>query len=225
MQETTTEFALRLNQALDSCPRAPEAQYGRLTWLKNEYIRHTGESISVNSVHKWAHGLSAPRPDNVRKLAQILKVDEVWLALGRKPGGNHDPAPVAPGKATGAVMTVAGLIEQLGGRVAFPADGETLPHLFVNFSTERYGLIVVVPQIAETQVTFVVPEPVKNHRVVGVMTTFGQGHSFTTDLFEITGSPMQAFGGFSVAQFETHGKGAIRSKDGSKVLRPIVNFL
>ncbi len=226
MAITTQEFAHRLAQALESCPHAPEAEYGRLTWLQRELESRANLKVSVNSVHKWVKGMSRPRPDNIREIARILGVDEVWLAMGQKPAASADSKAVQSHKSTGAVMTLAGLIEQNGGRVTFPATDEATPHLYVNIGAERFGLIVVVPQIAGDEVSFIVPEPAKDHRVVGVVTVMGgKDLTFTTSVFDLTTAPKQTFGGFSVVQFDRDNKGALRAKGETKAVKPINSIL
>ena len=93
--------------------------------------------------------------------------------MGQKPTASADSKAVQSHKSTGAVMTVAGLIEQSGGRITFPAADEVTPHLFVNIGAEGFGLIGMAPQIAGGELSFIVPEPTKDHRVVGVVTNIG----------------------------------------------------
>ncbi len=193
MAVTTQEFAHRRAPAFQSCPHAPVAEYGRLTWLQRELESRANLKILVNSVRKWVKRMSRPRPDNIREVARIPGVDERWLAMGQNP--------------------------------AAPAD-EVTPHLYVNFGADRFGLIVVVPQIAGDEISFIVPEPAKDHRVVGVVTAMGgKDRTFTTSIFDLTASPKQSFGGFSVMQFDRDDKGAMRSKGDTKAAKPINSIL
>ena len=176
-------------------------------------------------IHKWVNGTSRPRPDHIRIIARFLGVDEVWLNLGHEPVVSADCASVQSHKATGVVMTIAGLIKQHGGRVTFPDAAEKTPHLFVNFDADRYGLIVVVPQIAGDSLSFIVPEPIRQHRIVGVITQAGIGtHSFTADVFDLTNSPRQVFGGFSVIEFDQNTKGELRAKGKKHPVIPVRSF-
>lgn len=84
------------------------------------------------------HGLSRPREDNVRALAKLLQVDEVWLTLGRKPSASAEQVAAEATRASGAVLLVAGLIEVNGGRVTFPSKDERgVRHFRANWTASR----------------------------------------------------------------------------------------
>jgi len=200
VQETTQEFSFRLTQAVEASPLAPPTPHGRLSWLQRE-LERGGTKVSVNTVHKWCHGLSRPREDKIRALAKTLKVDEVWLALGRKPVDAHRQSDANMSKAKGAVLLLAGLIEVHGGKVTFPANSESTPHLWANINGEQFGVIAVTPQGQDgAKVSFIVPEPVGPHRVLAVVNT---GKSLSATLFDLTDVPRQSLGGFSVVTLET----------------------
>ncbi|MDF0602895.1 hypothetical protein P1J78_19305 [Psychromarinibacter sp. C21-152] len=218
VQSTTEEFGLRLTQALEASPHAPPTPHGRLSWLKRELEKH-GTKVSVNTVHKWCHGASRPREDNVRALSRLLKVDEVWLALGRKPVESPKHSADSAAKAKGAVLMLAGLIEVAGGRVTFPSEGEGTPHLWANLNSEQFGVIVVTPQSREgSQVSFVVPEPVGPHKVLAVVSEPG---SMQVQVVDLTDVQRQSFGGFSVVSLETRNGGKFKAPDQRNLLAPV----
>lgn len=209
MAEMAEEFSRRLQQALDTSPHAPAGQYGRLTWLQRELEKQAGVSVSVNTAHKWYHGMSLPRPDNIRAIARVLKVDEVWLSLGRSPQPSAEPATVQVGRANGAVLLVAGVIELAGGRVTFPSEG-TLPHFHANLGTARFSAVVVPCTEAAGQVSCLVPEPVGTSRVLVIRARQGRGvPAAAFDIYDITGAPRQVLGGYSLAQFTAGPKGEL----------------
>ncbi|PWG15837.1 hypothetical protein [Salibaculum griseiflavum] len=199
-QETTQEFAARLNQAIEAYPTAPPTPHGRLSWLKRELERQ-GTKVSLNTVHKWIKGMSRPREDKMRDLARFLKVDEVWLSLGRRPLQSSQAEPEITARAKGAVLYVAGLVEVAGGRVNFPATNQKDPtSIQVDLGDGPIGVVVVTPQSHdEATISFVVPEPVGQDRIWAVV----PGTSLTPALHDITAAPRQMLGGFSIATFNT----------------------
>ncbi len=218
-QTTTEEFGHRLSQALEACPTAPPNPHGRLSWLKRELERQ-GTKVSVNTVHKWCHGYSRPREDKIRALAKVLKVDDVWLSLGRKP--IETPAKVSEGaaRAKGAVMMLAGLIEVAGGRVTFPNTDST-PHLWVNLNEEQFGAVIVTPQGRDNAtVSFVIPEPVGEFKVLAVVSEPGLMNMQILDLTEVR---RELFGGFSVVKLDCRKGGKFKAPEHRHLLSPIAS--
>lgn len=221
MAEVAEEFSRRLQQALDSHPHAPAGQYGRLTWLQRELEKQSGTKVSVNTVHKWYHGTSLPRPDNIRAIARVLKVDEVWLTLGRSPQPSAEPVEVQVGRANGAVLIVAGLIELAGGRVTFPTE-KAQPHLQANLGTARFAATVVVGNEADGQISCLVPEPVGSSRVLLLRARVGRNApSVAFDIYDITAAPRQTFGGYALAQFAVAAKGEVTPLAGGAAIRAL----
>ncbi len=221
-QETTAEFGYRLTQALEGHPHAPPTSFGRLTWLKRELEKVAGVNVSVNTVHKWVHGTSRPREDNIRALAKVLKVDEVWLSMGRKPVETESAPPVAA-TARGPALLVAGLIEVSGGRVTFPdpGAGET-PHLWANIGDKQFGIIAVTPQSDDGEkVSFVIPEPIADHRVLGVVQAAASTPGICVSILDLTEVERQSFGGFSVVQLERRKGGRYKAQGHRKLLETL----
>jgi hypothetical protein len=65
-QKTTEDFAYGLNQSVAAHPLAPPTSFGRVTWLKRQLQAYSGETISLNTVHRWLTGASRPREDRIR---------------------------------------------------------------------------------------------------------------------------------------------------------------
>ena len=217
-QETTEEFAHRLRMAVKAHPLAPPTPHGSQRWLLRRLETETGLAVSQNTVHKWYTGTSRPRGDNLRKLAKVLSVDEVWLSLGRKPVVDGVSLGAAASGATGAILVIAGMIEMAGGRVTF-AGTEGAAHLHVSLGGSNTSVIAVAPQAREQgKVTFLVPEPVGSSRVVGVLVDEMPGHSASIDLLDLTNAPRQNHGGFSTLSVETRGGGKFKV-GGEKSLR------
>lgn len=225
MSQSAQDFALRLAVALDGNPTAPEAQYGRLSWLQRELKKGTGISVSVNTVHKWVNGASLPRPDNIRALARVLKVDEVWLALGRKPGKDPAETKANASRASGAALLLGGLIEMSGGKVMFASAGE-VSHLRASFGGQEVGLIAVCPQEAEGKASFVIPEPVGTNRVVAVRQFYiADEGCLCIQAVDITKLPRQSLGGFSVLQLDISRDGKLKAPGTRASLHPVRSIL
>lgn len=220
VQRTTEEFAFRLGQAMDSHPRVPPSQHGRVTWLMRE-LETVGVKVSLNTVHKWVNGAARPREDRIRDLAKLLKVDEVWLALGKKPVDDPKAMNERVGQASGAVLAVAGLIELCGGRVTFQS-GEG-PHLRVNLSGREIEVVAVAPQVSGDKLSFIVPEPAKNYRIVGVIPRCagGEARFRHLELLDITSIERQNFGGFSVLELRRNEKGEVKQPRKRDPLAPL----
>lgn len=202
VQDTTAEFSHRLVQAMEGHPRAP--MYGHQAWLRN-LLKEAGLEVSANSVHKWARGTARPRRDAVRVLARVLAVDEVWLAMGSKKVDDTDLKEQA-GSRSAATLLLAGLIELSGGKVAFPAPTDEGVSLWANIGSARIGIVAVVPQAKGKLLSFIVPDPIGDNRLVAVLVdAHSPGACDATrcvDLLDLTDLPRKDLGGFSVVQVE-----------------------
>lgn len=76
-------FAKRLGQALTMHPASP-AGYGRNTWLKRA-LDDKGLSVSNETIRKWLAGETIPRRGKMSVIAETLRVDTSWLAMGVQP--------------------------------------------------------------------------------------------------------------------------------------------
>jgi len=145
MKEELREFAQRLDAACDNHPDAPPPKRGRQRWLA------TLINVSPEASRKWFSGLARPRPPVMRRIAEALKVDEAWLALGITPTKEPQEREAAERKAAGAIYYVAGLIEMEGGTVAFP-EAEDLSEgvdLFVTMRGRQRRLHVAATERTE----------------------------------------------------------------------------
>lgn len=71
-------FAQRLRQALQDAGVPPSP-----TVIANEFnLRYWGRSISIHAARNWLLGVSLPRPDKLRVLADWLRVAPAALLLG-----------------------------------------------------------------------------------------------------------------------------------------------
>ena len=201
-QDTTIEFGKRLERAVDGHPLAPPTPYGRQAWLLEKLRKETSLDVSANTISKWFGGTARPRPDNIRKIAQVLRVDEVWLALGRKPTDRPEGVPEVE-KTQGAALVLAGLLEMNGGRVSYPNPDAAPVDLHVTLKGSSFDVIAATPTVDGETFSFVINEPVRDARIIAVVCACEPGKVEQTcciNLYDLTTAPRQKFGGFSVLQ-------------------------
>lgn len=118
------EFAKRLNEACNNNSHVPPYNFGRLTWIRKNMLEYQQEKISTETVRKWLSGESRPRPTKMKKLADLLQVEESWLSLGIKSNMDTKQRAARNVMASGAASILAGFIQIAEGSIAFP-DGES----------------------------------------------------------------------------------------------------
>lgn len=201
---------------------APPSPYGRQAWVLEKLKKEAKLEVSPNTMSKWFSGAARPRADNVRKIAQVLKVDEVWLALGRKPT-DRTATPAGAERSRGAVLLIAGMIEMEGGRVTFPGADAAPIDLQVNLTGHQFNLIVVTPAENGDKISCIVNEPVGDAKVVAVCPAPKKSRAASTicfDLYDLTNVEKQAFGGFSVIEMQRAEANTFTVGDQTK-LKPI----
>lgn len=117
------DFALRLEQSCDGNPDVPALNYGRLGWFVEQLAKHEVE-VAKETVRKWFAGETRPRHLAMKALAEILKVDEGWLAAGKSPEFSETQRKKHNVVAGGAVNLVAGFIQFGGGHPSFPEESD-----------------------------------------------------------------------------------------------------
>lgn len=210
-QETTKEFSARLRMAVEGHPLAPDTPFGRQSWLREKLAREAKIEVSANAIHKWMNDASRPREDNIRAIAKVLNVDELWLSMGKTPGNKSDTQGPDPGKATSAgVMILGGLIEMAGGRVIFPGK-EDPADIRATIDGQDVGIVVVVCDAAEPVNAIMVQEPVGDTRVIGVTRRCHTGAATVMfDINDFTKAPRKSFGGYSILQVERQATGKFK---------------
>lgn len=223
MSDTTEEFSIRFNRAVEGHPLAPPSPHGRQSWVLEKLKKEANLTVSPNTMSKWFHGAARPRQDNIRKIARVLQVDEVWLAMGQTPAPKATAAQGAE-RASGAVLLVAGLIAMAGGRVTFPSKEQAPADLQVNINGDQFSVVVVVLSEKDGTASCIVPEPTKTARVLAVAPTRVEGGaqpSSRMNLYDITDVDRQSLGGFSVVQLEAVSERRYRAPGMSRLLAPL----
>jgi len=184
------DFALRFQQACDGNPDVPQPNYGRLGWFVTQMERF-GVELTVETVRKWFAGESRPRPRNITYLAQILKVDEAWLSVGRIQEISDKQIRLRNSLAGGAVNVVAGLIQLSGGNPAFPAADDKRAQaekidLYAIIKGAQYAFHVTVADDG----VFSIPVEARETVIIGV----DLQDSFDVRIFELDWAEVEATG-------------------------------
>lgn len=156
-----------MEQACDGNPAIPEKNYGRLGWFTEQLETRFGTVVTQETVRKWFNGEVYPRKGKLIQLAQIMQVDDAWLALGR------DGVPVKERQALsasagGVVNLIAGMIQIGGGTPAFPNKGSKVD-LAAIIKGALYSVSIVPAMKRDGQERFAIPVEAKDNVVLGVV--------------------------------------------------------
>lgn len=111
-------FAQRLKQACDDNELVPTYGHGRQAHLAQQL------DVSQEAVRKWFTGEAIPRREKIKALAEVLRVEESWLALGIEPEVDRKTKRALGARTDGAIYVVYGLLTMAGGVCAFPAEND-----------------------------------------------------------------------------------------------------
>jgi len=162
-----TTFGKRLNIACDGHPDVPPYGQGRQTWVKREM------EVSNEAVRKWFKDEARPKPGKMKQLADLLGVDEAWLALGIQPEMTPVEKKKRNARVNGSVNIVAGFIQLNGGSIAFPPNDENkveFVDLYAIIEGQQYAVHVSMAEpMADAQFKFYIPPEVEKIRTIGVV--------------------------------------------------------
>lgn len=119
-----TEFARRLLKAVDNNPIVPEKGRGQQVWLAQKL------GVTQEAVRKYFEGMARPRPDKMKDLAKLLRVDESWLALGVNPEMDAKQKRQYQGRAEAAAYLAFGVFMANGYTCAFGKEGDEAVDFF-----------------------------------------------------------------------------------------------
>lgn len=158
-------FGQRLQEACDRSADAPAFNHGRLRWLV-EALAGREIRISVETARRWVAGETRPRPNKMKALAEVLGVDEAWLALGEA----NPERPVAPAgrfSENPLVNLAIGFIQLEGGSCALPEEGEGVD-LYAIINGRKLDLCFAHGEVDENgSVAFPTPRVTRGCRVIG----------------------------------------------------------
>lgn len=172
-QIIAADFARRLEIACDNSDHVPDHNFGRQTYIATELHKRFDVKVSRETARKWFAGEARPRPDKMRALAALLKVDEAWLALGMRAdaqtGGHHKPRSSIT---DGVVHLVIGMLSLNGASCAFPEQHDPRAknlHFYAIIAGRLAGVYVSLGEQVRNGFKFTIPEDCENTLVVGVI--------------------------------------------------------
>lgn len=155
------EFRDRLTGVANVNPAVPPLAYGRLGWFSEQFAKR-GIDVSKEMIRKYFAGENRPKSDRMAVLAEILQVDEAWLALGKSPQVETKQTVIRNAQVSGAVNVVAGLIQMHGGTPAFPEENDFASErqhidLYAIIRGARYAMHVAVADRDDAGFRFPLP--------------------------------------------------------------------
>lgn len=175
-------FAQRMAQACDGNTNVPPPNFGRLQWFVDQMDERFGAKTTPETIRKWFAGETLPRPKSLHQLAEILQVDEAWLALGHAPELDQRQQKLRNAEADGVVNVVAGFIQMCGSNPAFPEPSDKRAQrehidLYAIIRGAQYAFHVAL----EKDGRFAIPAGAEETFVVGVVRT----SDLTCDFVEV----------------------------------------
>lgn len=165
-------FANRLEIACEGNPHCPTDEHrGKQKWVYENLQKRFGLKVSAEGVRKWFAGESRPRPRTMGKLAELLEVDEAWLSLGTRPDLTPKEKQVRNAVADGTVNVVTGLVQILGGHVAFPETADPGVDLYAIIEGRQREIAVKAALDSDDQETlrFTADKNIEGKIFVGVI--------------------------------------------------------
>ena len=220
-------FAKRIESAINARPDIPPPNHGRLGWFVQEFSSRYGVRLTPETVRKWLAGISAPRLERRKQLADILGMSEGWLITGDGSPLDAKERRLRNAEVDGAVNVVAGLIQMDGSYPAFPG---TTPRDAVREGVDLYAIIRgahyafnIATAIKTEDGQWQIPVPTGRDEIMilAVVRTVGLG----LEVFEIDEETIVAFGHFSAGAVSV----PLRLEDevymvGDVVQKPISTF-
>lgn len=186
------DFAKRFHDVCEGHPLVPQFNLGRLTWIRDQLELRFGISVSRETIRKWYSGVTIPRHDKIKALAELLGVDDGWLAFGIRPDIDVKQRPARKLAENGAINAVAGFIQLSGGHCALPEPGD--PNEFVDIYAivggRQRNIAVCLAKEDADRIRFEAPNEYNKCIVVGVIVT-GVG---SVDMMIIPHAVIEKFG-------------------------------
>lgn len=180
-------FARRFEEACNLSDHVPAYNHGRLRFIQDE-LAALGIKASRETVRKWYAGEARPRPDKMKALARILKVDEAWLSIGTKPA--MTPVKTQVANVEGAVNVVAGIFAMNGASYAWAEDGDEGVHFVAIYKAKKYSVYVAAGEELADGIRFNLPNSYEGKLLVGLI----RKGAVNVALFQIPEAMVEAAG-------------------------------
>lgn len=170
-------FAKRLAQACKENIDIPAHGKGQQTYLAEKM------GVSQEAVRKWFAGESRPKQPTMRKLASVLNVDYVWLALGTS-HGEIEQRRAAAGRQDAAVYALAGYVIEKGYNMAFSSEGTEHDMDAIGYGVHR--VIVVRAAASPSKNKWSVRFPLASMELTNIAAMRRNDASFAYDFIWLT---------------------------------------
>ncbi len=184
------DFAERFQLACEGNPHVPPQHYGRLGWIVKQLQERFQIKTTPETVRRWSAGEARPRADKMKALAQLLQVDQAWLALGEQSSDTPRERKLRDAEQDGAVNVLAGVIRMCGGNPAFPTlDDEqataNLTDLYAIIKGAQYAMHVVTPVVRKGFIEITVSAKARKSVVIVVVMKPGLNFEFYELPFDV----------------------------------------
>lgn len=164
-------FVSRLNQACEESSYIPPPHKGRQQYLADKL------GLAPEAISKWFKGVSMPRPDKLERLAEILQVDQSWLAFGISPEMNRAERKAHSREVDGAVHLVMGMIMLAGGHCGVPSSRDQRSSYVDFYATVRGSVypihISLGREVSKDRYELLIPKEYLDVRAIGVIPVGG----------------------------------------------------
>lgn len=171
-RNTLLRFSERLKEACEAYAECPPLNRGLYVWIAEKFAAK-GHKLSNEGIRRWFAGMTYPRPEYMRILAQIVEVDEEWLAFGKGVSLTDDLTRFNYSDIPPQTQLLAAVIRMHGGNVAFPKNDDKKRRLidfYAIIGGAHYHVKVADGRREEDgTLVFKVPTESRDQFVVGVV--------------------------------------------------------
>lgn len=164
--EFRVAFVARLQQACDEAEDVPPPHKGRQQYLADSL------GVAPEAVSKWFKARSMPRPDKLERLAELLKVEQTWLAFGVSPEMDRSQRKKHSREVSGAVHLVMGMIMLSGGHCGVPSDKDQRADyvdLYATLQGSVYPVHVCLARELANEFEVALPKEFRDVRCIAVV--------------------------------------------------------
>jgi transcriptional regulator with XRE-family HTH domain len=170
--EFRSAFVARLKQACDESKIIPLPGQGRQQFIADRL------KLAPEAVSKWFKGVAMPKPDKMALLAELLEVDQSWLAYGISPEMNPRERRLHAKESNGAVHIVFGMILLAGGHCGEPSPNDPRRGYVDFYATMRGSVypihVALAREVGKDTFEVLLPKEYRDVRSIAVL-PMGQG--------------------------------------------------
>lgn len=177
--EFRQSFVRRLVQACDESAHIPPPHKGRQNYIAEKI------GVVAEAVSKWFNGVAMPRPDKLERLAELLQVDQSWLAFGISPEMTRTERKAHVREIDGAVHLVMGMMMLAGANCGMPGKNDQRAAYVDFYSTMRgtvYPIhVAMAREVSRDSFEIALPKEFSDVRCIAVVPA-GSGKFHFLDL-------------------------------------------